>query len=78
VPTKIAQDAGATLPFSFRLPREGERDPTYGLTRNAYYQFDREGLIKLRRLTTPGKSKGRTLVLHSEVQALLQSQAKVK
>lgn len=75
-PKKPERPVTATfVPVSFRLPRPNESDPFFGLTRNAYYDLERRGLLRLVRLTTPGKAKGRTMILHAEVQAILATAA---
>jgi hypothetical protein len=56
-------------PETFRLPRYGERDPYFGLTRNSYYFGESQGWWKLVRLIAEGKEKGITLVPFAAVAA---------
>ena len=60
-------------PVTFRLPRYGERDPYFGLTRNTYYFGESQGWWNLIRLVAPGKEKGITLVPYAQVAAHIHS-----
>ncbi|HSH40071.1 MAG TPA: hypothetical protein VK993_14960 [Chthoniobacterales bacterium] len=59
------------LPFSLRLPAEGQHDPVFGCPRQKYLQLEREGAIQLIRLVPEGKSRGIVLVPVDQMQAHL-------
>ena len=61
----------AELPVTFRLPKVGERDPHFGLSRSWYYGEEAEGKISLIRLRNKGKKRGVTLVRSSDVLTLI-------
>ena len=68
-----AANAGtATLPQTFRLPKNGERDPHFGLSRAWYYAAEADGRLTLLRLRQKGKKRGTTLVPTSAVLELLE------
>jgi len=54
-------------PETFRLPRVGERDPHFGLSRSHYYALNKCGTIKFRRSCRQGKSRGVTLIDYDQV-----------
>jgi hypothetical protein len=60
-----------TLPVTFRLPRTGERDPYFGLSRAWFYSAEADGRIRLIRLREKGKSRGTTLVPTEEIIKLI-------
>ncbi len=62
------------LPVTFRLPRVGERDPHFGLSRAWYYNAEADGRLALIRLREKGKKRGATLVPSAGVLALLEGQ----
>jgi hypothetical protein len=63
------------LPETFRLPRPGETDPTFGLSRSAYYDGEESGYWQLIRIIQPGKTRGITLVPVADVARYLKKQA---
>ena len=60
------------LPITFRLPRVGEKDPHFGLSRAWYYGAESDGRLSLIRLREKGKKRGATLIPSSAVLALLE------
>jgi hypothetical protein len=60
------------LPITFRIPRVGERDPYFGLSRSWYYAAEADGLISLIRLREKGKTRGTTLVPSAGVLAAIE------
>jgi hypothetical protein len=54
-------------PETFRLPKPGERDPYFGLSRTAYYELERAGTIRLVRLRKRGNLRGTTLIPFDQV-----------
>ena len=62
------------LPITYRLPRVGERDPHFGLSRAWYYNAEADGRLALIRLREKGKKRGATLIPSSAVLALLEGQ----
>jgi hypothetical protein len=58
-------------PEAFRLPRPGERDPYWGLSRAWYYEAEKAGILKLIRLRKRGNIRGVTLVPYDDVAALI-------
>ena len=61
----------AELPITFRLPKSGERDPHFGMSRSWYYGAEVEGLLSLIRLRDKGKTRGTTLVSSAAMLALV-------
>jgi hypothetical protein len=59
------------LPTTFRLPRVGQRDPHFGLSRSWFYSAEENGRIKLIRLREKGKTRGTTLVPTEDVLGLI-------
>jgi hypothetical protein len=62
------------LPITFRLPRAGQRDPHFGLSRAWFYAAEGDGRINLIRLREKGKKRGTTLVLTEQVLNLITSE----
>jgi hypothetical protein len=60
-------DAGVIKPETFRLPKPGQRDPYFGLSRTAYYELERAGTIRLVRLRKRGNLRGTTLIPFDQV-----------
>ena len=60
------------LPITFRLPRVGQRDPWFHLSRAWYYAAESDGRLSLIRLREKGKRRGATLVPSAGVLALLE------
>ena len=74
--TPVADWQTAHQPIqTVRLPRSGERDPHFGLSRAFYYQAETEGLIRLIRIRKRGNLRGITLVPFSEVAQLVKDSA---
>jgi len=61
------------LPVTFRLPRPGERDPIFGLSRSWYYSAESNGRLNLIRLREKGKARGTTLVSTEQILSLIQN-----
>ena len=59
------------LPVTFRLPRTGQRDEHFGLSRSWFYAAESDGRLSLIRLREKGKKRGATLVPTAAVLALL-------
>jgi len=38
---------GSIRPVTFRLPKPGQRDPYFGLSRTKYYELDKAEIIQL-------------------------------
>jgi hypothetical protein len=56
-------------PETFRLPKHGERDPHFGLSRTAFYELEAAGAIRLIRLRKRGNLRGTTLIPFDQVAA---------
>ena len=63
-----------TSPVTFRLPKAGEKDPHFGLTRSFYYGSEAEGRLRLLRIKKPGFARGLTLVPFQAVLALMREE----
>jgi hypothetical protein len=61
------------LPVTFRLPKPGERDAFFGLSRATYYSLESDGQLRLLRLRQKGRVRGTTLVPTSDVLAILEA-----
>lgn len=59
-------------PTSFRLPQRGN-DPYFGLSKASWYVAEKRGLVTMRRLVQPGKSRGITLVDYASAENYIQS-----
>jgi hypothetical protein len=74
---RIEDHVGAKLyatnikPETFRLPKPGERDPFFGLSRSFYYELEAAGKIRLIRLRKRGNTRGITLIPYDEVRNYL-------
>jgi hypothetical protein len=79
-PTGTPANAGRPelqkLPTTFRLPRVGQRDPHFGLSRSWYYSAEARGDLTLIRLRERGKMRGATLIPAAEVLNLITSEMK--
>jgi hypothetical protein len=53
------------------LPRHGERDPLFGVTRSLIYQLESEGRLRLRRVKRSDKDRGRTFYNVAELRGVL-------
>ena len=69
-PVTVPQPVG--FPEFFRLPTRGV-DPHFGLRRSFYYQLEKEGRIRFRRLRLKGNVRGVTLVVGQSVADFLRS-----
>jgi hypothetical protein len=54
-------------PVTFRLPKPGQRDPYFGLSRSKYYELEKAGKIQMRRLCDRGNIRGTTLIIFDQV-----------
>ena len=54
-------------PVTFRLPKQGQRDPYFGLSRSKYYELEKAGKIRMRRLCERGNIRGTTLIIFDQV-----------
>lgn len=59
-------------PLYVRIPAVGESDPVFGLRRGWYYSAEAMGLLKLRRVNMPGRTRGVVLVRVADVEALIE------
>ena len=57
----------------FRMPKHGERDSEFGLSRALLYQWRKEGRIKTRTVKAPGTIRGVTFVNRLSVIQLIES-----
>jgi len=64
-----------TRPVSFRLPKPGERDPYFGLSRTFYYELEKAGEIRFIRLKKRGYARGVVLIPFDQVRSYLQRNA---
>ena len=70
---RIEDHVGAKLyattikPETFRLPKPGQRDPFFGLSRSFYYELEAAGKIRLIRLRKRGNTRGITLIPYEQV-----------
>ena len=71
----LARGAMPIIPEAFRLPRQGQRDPYFGLSRAWYYEAEKAGLLKLIRLRKRGNLRGVTLVPFEAVAELVRQAA---
>ena len=62
-------------PETYRLPRQGQRDPYHGMSRSWYYSAEKDGLLKLIRLRRRGNIRGVTLVPFQAVADLIRNAA---
>ena len=65
----LRTDASTNKPETFRLPRSGQRDPYFGLSRTTYYELEKAGTIRLIRLRKRGYTRGTTLIPFDKVLA---------
>jgi len=57
-----------------RMPRPGEREPRYGLSRSWLYSAERRGLLKLKRIRNRGCQRGLVLIPYDQIRRLLDDQ----
>jgi len=69
----IAASTATHFPEFFRLPARGG-DPFFGLSRSFYYAAEREGLLNMVRVRTPGKLRGPVLVPFASVREFISKQ----
>ena len=60
-------------PETFRLPKPGQRDPYFNLSRSAYYELEAAGAIRFIRLRKRGNMRGITLIPFDQVLSYLRS-----
>lgn len=60
-----------TQPVCFPLPSRGG-DPHFGLSRSYYYGLEKSGLIRMKRLRMPGRTRSRVLVPFKDALDLIQ------
>jgi hypothetical protein len=58
----------------FRLPRWGEKDAVFDLSRKTYLRLEKEGAIKFVRVCRPGRTRGSVLVNVESVREYLAAQ----
>jgi hypothetical protein len=63
-------------PETFRLPKPGQHDRHFGGTRTWYYDLESRGLLKLIRVTAPGRKRGIVLIPYSDVLNLVNAAKK--
>lgn len=67
--------APTNRPDFFRLPKSGGKDPHFSLSRSFYYEAEKSGLLRLRRIRQKGCARGIVLVPFDEVNALIRKDA---
>jgi len=58
-----------TRPVTFRLPKPGKQDRYFGLSRTTYYELEKAGIIRMRRLCKRGNTRGIVLIVFEQVWA---------
>jgi len=71
-PSEAAANASQRPEF-FRLPKSGG-DPYFGLGRSYYYEGEKLGYWRLKRLRQRGKLRGVTLVPYDDIAAFIKKQ----
>lgn len=56
-----------------RIPAPLEVDPVFGLRRGWFYNAEAAGLLKLRRVTMPGRTRGVVLARVAEIESLIEN-----
>ena len=74
-PGSLDSAANAIRPETFRLPKAGQRDPYFNLSRSTYYELEAAGAIQFIRLRKRGNTRGITLIPFDQVLAYLRSLA---
>lgn len=69
----VARDTSA--PKFFRLPKLGEKDPYFSLSKFTYLRLEKAGAIQLVRVVIPGNDHGSVLVDYAQVEKYLNSLA---
>ena len=72
--TTTTTEQAVTHPEFFRLPKPGEADRFFGLSRSFYYQLETRKLLKLVRIRDEGKERGVTLIPYEKVAAFIHAQ----
>ena len=67
--SKLPLGCGYIKPETFRLPKPGQRDPHFGLSRTAYYKLEKAGVIQMRRVCKTGNMRGVVLIVFDQVLA---------
>lgn len=70
--------ATAPPPEAYRLPKKGQRDPHFGLSRSWYYASEKAGELQLLRLRKRGNIRGVTLVPYAAVAELIKKAAEAR
>jgi hypothetical protein len=73
-PSEAALLSASQRPETFRLPKSGEVDRFFGLSRSFYYEGESRGYWKLLRVRQHGKLRGVTLIPFDEVAAFIHAQ----
>jgi hypothetical protein len=58
-------------PLTYRLPKPGESDPYFGLSRSFYYKGETLGYWRLIRIRDKGKDRGITLIPYADVESFV-------
>jgi hypothetical protein len=76
----VAESCGAeqipVRPQYFRLPRSGESDKFFGLSRSWFYAAEQRGWLRLIRIKNENKDRGITLVSFDEVENFVRAKAR--
>ena len=67
--SKLPLGSGYIKPETFRLPKPGQHDPHFGLSRAAYYKLEKAGVIQMRRVCKKGNMRGVVLIVFDQVLA---------
>jgi hypothetical protein len=71
----IIEEQASTRPEFFRLPKPGNSDKFFGLSRSFYYSAEKRGWLRLIRIRDQGKERGVTLIPYQAVAEFVRSQA---
>ena len=74
----VVMSATTLAQVTFRLPKPGEGDPHFGMSRSYYYAGEQRGYWKLIRVLDGGKKKGVTLIPYEQVAAFVRAQMEVQ
>jgi hypothetical protein len=69
--SKLPLGSGYIKPETFRLPKPGQQDPYFGLSRTAYYELEATGAIRFIRLRKRGNTRGIVLIPFDQVRDYL-------
>jgi hypothetical protein len=73
--TTTSPEQTTVRPEFFRLPKPGNSDPFFGLSRSFYYNGEARGWWRLVRIRDQGKERGVTLIPYQAVAAFVRTQA---